>query len=105
MSVSKWAYDPDYCDGDYCVGDCDLCSKIVTMYDDALEACKKELDKAFELQRSVKHSSGIWTNDSKCSVCGNEAIMIDTDTGGVWLLTDFCPFCGADLRGTPHERA
>ena len=44
MSVSKWAYDPDYCDGDICVGDCDYCNKIVTMYDDALDACKKEID-------------------------------------------------------------
>lgn len=27
MSVSKWAYDPERCDGDYCPGDCDNCSK------------------------------------------------------------------------------
>lgn len=27
MSVSKWSYDPDKCDGDYCPGDCDNCSK------------------------------------------------------------------------------
>lgn len=27
MSVSKWAYDPAMCDGDICVGDCDLCDK------------------------------------------------------------------------------
>ena len=27
MSVSKWCYNPDYCDGDFCVGDCDLCPK------------------------------------------------------------------------------
>ena len=27
MSVSKWAYEPEKCDGDYCPGDCDLCSK------------------------------------------------------------------------------
>ena len=27
MSVSKWAYSPDKCDGDFCVGDCDNCSK------------------------------------------------------------------------------
>lgn len=25
MSVSKWAYDPEKCDGVLCVGDCDLC--------------------------------------------------------------------------------
>lgn len=27
MSVSKWAYDPDRCDGDFCPGDCDDCHK------------------------------------------------------------------------------
>lgn len=27
MSVSKYAYDPAMCDGDICVGDCDLCDK------------------------------------------------------------------------------
>ena len=27
MSVSKWAYEPEKCDGQKCVGDCDLCSK------------------------------------------------------------------------------
>lgn len=45
MSVFKWAYDPDYCDGDICIGDCDYCRKIVTMYYDAIEACKKELER------------------------------------------------------------
>ena len=27
MSVSKWAYSPDKCDGDFCPGDCDECGK------------------------------------------------------------------------------
>ena len=27
MSVSLWAYEPSKCDGNVCVGDCDLCSK------------------------------------------------------------------------------
>ena len=27
MSVSKWAYKPEKCDGDYCCGDCDYCNK------------------------------------------------------------------------------
>lgn len=30
MSVSKWAYSPERCDGDACVGDCDLCQKAKT---------------------------------------------------------------------------
>lgn len=27
MSVSKWDYIPEKCDGDYCPGDCDNCPK------------------------------------------------------------------------------
>lgn len=27
MSCSKWAYEPEKCDYDYCPGDCDFCSK------------------------------------------------------------------------------
>ena len=27
MSVSKWAYSPEKCDGDFCPGDCDYCNK------------------------------------------------------------------------------
>ena len=34
MSVSKWAYDPKYCDGEGCPGDCDLCYKPKIMDDD-----------------------------------------------------------------------
>ena len=34
MSVSKWAYDPRYCDGGGCPGDCDLCDKPKNMEDE-----------------------------------------------------------------------
>ena len=27
MSMGRWAYEPDKCDGDYCPGDCDKCRK------------------------------------------------------------------------------
>lgn len=27
MSVSKWAYEPEKCDYDFCPGDCDYCHK------------------------------------------------------------------------------
>lgn len=27
MSVSKWAYKPEKCDGGFCPGDCDHCGK------------------------------------------------------------------------------
>lgn len=27
MSISKWGYNPEKCDGDFCCGDCDFCPK------------------------------------------------------------------------------
>ena len=42
MSVSKWAYIPEVCDGDICVGDCDKCSKAMQIDEiiDELEAIR-----------------------------------------------------------------
>ena len=40
MSVSLWAYEPTICDGDYCEGECDLCSKL----DEALAHREEEAD-------------------------------------------------------------
>ena len=37
MSVSKWAYNPDVCDGEPCVGDCDYC-RIAEESEEAEEA-------------------------------------------------------------------
>ena len=38
MSVSKWAYTPEVCDGKYCVGDCDKCGIVATIAE--LMSCK-----------------------------------------------------------------
>lgn len=37
MSVSKWAYRPDKCEGDFCIGECDLCYKAKCFDDDEIE--------------------------------------------------------------------
>lgn len=34
MSVSKYAYEPWKCDGEFCIGDCDLCYKSDWIRDD-----------------------------------------------------------------------
>ena len=34
MSVSKWNYDPERCDGRLCPGDCDYCSWMDDTEDD-----------------------------------------------------------------------
>lgn len=38
MSVSKWAYNPEVCDGEPCVGECDVCPKL----DEAIESEEDE---------------------------------------------------------------
>ena len=47
MSVSKPMYDPRYCDGYPCVGDCDLCSMWVDFeeYDDGEDEDDTDTDK------------------------------------------------------------
>ena len=37
MSVSKWAYQPDRCDGNVCPGDCDSCGKADADVDDCVK--------------------------------------------------------------------
>ena len=34
MSVSMWCYEPSKCDGDYCVGECDMCPKAGILTDE-----------------------------------------------------------------------
>lgn len=34
MSVSKWSYEPEKCDGDFCIGDCDFCPKQMPLLDE-----------------------------------------------------------------------
>ena len=43
MSVSLWSYRPEYCDRDFCVGDCDLCDKPKNMEEEAVIKNKKKL--------------------------------------------------------------
>ena len=37
MSVSRWAYEPWKCDGEFCVGDCDHCNKAYWILEDEEE--------------------------------------------------------------------
>lgn len=47
MSVSKWAYDPDKCDGQRCIGDCDYCIlSFVCMDPEADEQDAAEIEDA-----------------------------------------------------------
>lgn len=54
-----------------------------------------------------KQKTGKWIHDGKdfphgndwihCSVCGKRGINVPAD------LTNYCPNCGADMRGNKHE--
>lgn len=44
----------------------------------------------------IRH--GHWTDDCRCSECGAEAITEWNETGGAWVMTPFCPFCGAEME-------
>lgn len=52
MSVSKWAYSPAKCDGEPCVGDCDMCSiaddvEDEEMMEEAMEICEEHHGNCF----------------------------------------------------------
>lgn len=45
-------------------------------------------------------TSGFVDPDWRCSECGRQAI---TNEWFMYELTDFCPHCGADMRGEQDE--
>lgn len=53
MSVSKWAYEPEKCDGDYCVGDCDFCHKAEGDEEVTVEEIVRSISKS--ICKSCKH--------------------------------------------------
>lgn len=52
MSVSKWSYEPEKCDGDYCSGDCDFCDKGAEINSNMLN----NLLKKFPIPEGGQHS-------------------------------------------------
>lgn len=58
MSVDKWYYHPDICDGN-CPGDCDLCdipkNPPEELIDDEIEEeIKREIEDDDEIEREIK---------------------------------------------------
>ena len=60
---------------------------------------------ALNLFKKLNHHSahGHWTEDCKCSECGAEALLMPNETGGAWVMTPFCPFCGAEMEMDEDE--
>jgi hypothetical protein len=85
------AYDCRECDQDN--------SPYCTWKPDAVDVCQIIADAPTIEERKkgkwIDKSGGIECAWNYCSVCGEQAID----------LYDFCPNCGADMRGTPDDQS
>ena len=120
MSVSKWAYTPEVCDGGGCPGDCDLCDKPKNMEDeddmtdyikreDAIDAINKAEVKDIAVDRVRRISPADVRDDATAHklVCGGDrdgyicvASTIPMKVKGAIVPTPFgkfgkCYDCGA----------
>ena len=114
MSVSKWAYTPEVCDGGGCPGDCDLCDKPKNMEDeddmtdyikreDAIDAINKAEVKDIAVDRVRRISPADVRDDATAHklVCGGErdgaTCWFECDNCGLSVdIGDvFCKHCGA----------
>lgn len=61
-------------------------------------------DIEYRIETKPAKKKGRWITDApKCSVCGQEAIIAQNDTGGAWVMTPFCPWCGAEMEREEDE--
>lgn len=48
-------------------------------------------------EKVMTDSTGIWLPITQCSVCKDEVVTLQ-DGGGSEFLSNFCPFCGAEME-------
>lgn len=48
-----------------------------------------------------KKELGVDRAEAECSICGREVVYQVID--GIWGFENFCPHCGADMRGDDNE--
>ena len=80
------------------------CQKVCRILDDVLANRPTERDSLIVAVREAfaESKSGKWIRDGhhiRCDQCG--MYMCDTDREGDRIPTEFCPHCGADMRGEP----
>ena len=75
-------------------------------YDEALVDAIHEIEQLPPVQPKTGH----WVHDGTacyCSECKKsphkDYNKWDVFSPGVWILSDFCPHCGADMRGEQDE--
>lgn len=81
-----------FCDGGYCNYNCLAYEKAKALY-------SKDYRK---VERGEWEKSPIPGEDYNCSVCGGASWNYD-DFGDI-CKSNFCPNCGADMRGATDER-
>jgi predicted RNA-binding Zn-ribbon protein involved in translation (DUF1610 family) len=75
--------------------------------DDLSEYSDKLWQRAYERGKAEPRPQGKWIEDSvtfACSECGTHAVWIgNNDFGLKPYISNFCPNCGADMRGEKNE--
>ena len=90
MSVRKWAYTPEVCDGDICVGDCDLCNKA----QETVSAIEKrgKMKKLVVKYNVIQGKYGEqYVPEIKCPECGRKFDYTEAVT------VKKCKDCGAEV--------
>ena len=119
MSVSKWAYSPEKCDGDYCPGDCDNCGKAEE--EETGKYVRREAVKVFFTWWVRKHQElGNYKEEFMADVDRIKSADVEPMKTGRWnkygtnesnqvpccslcgvaqyWRTKYCPACGAKME-------
>ena len=92
MGASKWAYDPERCDGQPCPGDCDRCTRW--QHDEWLEEEPKQPQKFIPAKGGGAY---------RCYYCGEDTVGFEEDCtydevsldGDGIVMMFHCSKCGA----------
>ena len=65
--------------------------------------CIKALEQEPRKGHWIKHNTPSNTYYYDCSLCGCAAPCTETADAYLWKLSNFCPDCGADMRGEEDD--
>lgn len=94
MSVSKYAYTPEFCDSEPCPGDCDLCPTRDFIMEKEIEKMDKEKKYTYQIIFRVEHNGKfaaseavLFNMESDQDVCvdNNIEYIKDVDHGATFF--------------------